>query len=149
MFPYKAVFKLGPTLLASDTTTFAHATALRVGLVKDPFTPSDALVYGDVVLADFNGSTPKTPVPGTQPSANIPGTENFKITLSPPAGGWRWETVDLTNLPQTIYGFIVYSTTGPTLYASALLDEPVELNAADQAIVLPEVSLTFAQGMIS
>jgi hypothetical protein len=107
------------------------------------------LAYGDVVLADFTGYAAKTPVPGTQPSGNDPATSDFKITISPPAGGWRWETTGLTNLPQTIHGIVLYSTTGPTLLASGLLDSPIDLAGLNQEVLLDAVTLTFMQGMIT
>lgn len=149
MIPYSDVFNSGPQKLASDTTTLAHATLLRVGLVKEPFTPSSALVMGDLVLADFDGYAAKTPVPGTQPSGADPSTSDFNITISPPAGGWRWETSGLTNLPQTIYGVVLYHNTGPTLYATELLANPIELDDLDQEVVLDKVQLRFMQGMIT
>jgi len=149
LIPYSEVFELGPTLLASDTVTLAHATTLRVGLVKEAFTPGDDLAIGDLVLADFDGYAAKTPVPGTQPSGLDPASADFKITISPPAGGWRWETTGLTNLPQTIFGYIIYQTSGPTLRASALLPSPIELTGINQEVLLPSVDLTFLQGMIT
>jgi hypothetical protein len=65
------------------------------------------------------------------------------ITIVEPLGGWRFVTSDAVNLPQTIYGYALYDSTGtPELIASQLLPEPIDLVAAGQEINLGTVKLT-------
>jgi hypothetical protein len=65
------------------------------------------------------------------------------ITIVEPLGGWRFVTSDAVNLPQTIYGYALFdSTGGPDLLASQLLPEPITLVAAGQEINLDTVKLT-------
>jgi hypothetical protein len=148
MIPSQLIFERGPILLGSDTITLALAANLKVGLVKGSFTPGATLVYADVTLATFTGSTPLIPTPGTQPESVDPDNGDAIIDLVAPAGGWRWEcTVDPSPAEQ-ITGFIVYTTVGPTLYAAELLPDPITISAANQAIVLPRVALRFKAGSV-
>lgn len=149
MVPILEVFELGPKLLGMDTTTLSGMATLRVGLVKEPFVPSPSLAYGDLTFANFDGSTAKTPVSGDQPESLDPATGDALLDILPPAGGWRWETTGLTNLPQTVYGFALYNTAGTVLYASELLDIPVELNDVNQTVILASVRMRFNQGLIT
>jgi len=149
VIPTQEVFELGPTLLGSDTATLNNMATLRVGLVKEPIVPGPGLAYGDLVFADFDGYAAKTPVAGVQPESVDPSNGDAILSIVPPAGGWRWETTGLTNLPQTIYGFALYNTAGTVLYAAEALAVPVELNGLNQSVNLPEVAMRFHQGLIT
>jgi len=134
MLPTKAVrLQLGE-LLAADTTTLAPATANEIVLIKEPFVPTETLAIGDLVVADFDGSTPIAGETGAQQVANDPATGDQIITIKEPLGGWRWETTGVTNLPQTIFGFALLDNTLADLYAVETLATPVTLTDAGQEI---------------
>jgi len=151
MVPTTAVQNAAATLLAANAATLAPATDANViALVMAPFTPNPTLVAGDLTLADFTGSTPIEGVTGTQPSGLDPATGQMIIDISPPAGGYRWETTDAVNLPQTIYGFALLSNDLSTLLASALLPAPVLLTMANQEIKCTDLcNLEFLPDFIS
>lgn len=129
-------------LLAADTATLAQAADNNViALVMGGFTPSEALLVGDVVLATFDGSTPILVGLGTQPEGLDPNTNDSIITLLPPVGGWRFETTGTTNLPQTIFGFVLLNDALDTLLASALLPNPITLTGINQVIELDGVHI--------
>jgi hypothetical protein len=143
MIPSLAIREKAMQLLAADTATLAQAAnALHMWLVKSSFVPAEALVLADVTLADFDGSTPLDVGLNTQPEAQNPGTTDSVIDLKAPAGGWRWETTGVTNLPQTIYGYVLTTNDDTTVYASALLESPVELTAVNQRVEGLDASIT-------
>lgn len=121
-----------------------QATALnRVALIKAPFTPDENLAYADLTLADFDGSTVLTVALGAQQVGVDPISGQQLITILEPAGGWRWITTGVTSLPQTIYGFALFDSTGPgPLLAVELLPTPIDLTAVGQQINLGSVTLT-------
>lgn len=128
--------KIG-TLLAEDAATLAPATlGNKIALIKSPFVPAEPLVPGDLVFADFDGSSPLVLGTGTQYEGIDPITGEQVITLKEPAGGLRFETTGTTHLPQTIYGYALLSSDLATLHATALLPAPVTLTAANQFLVL-------------
>lgn len=135
----------------SDSVPLAQASALnRVGLVMAPFTPSPTTAYADLVLATFTGATPKTVALGAQGAAQDPVTNQQVITIVEPVGGWRFVTTDAVNLPQTIYGFALFDSTGPgPLIGCELLSEPVTLVAAGQEINLGTVKFTLVLSPLS
>ena len=138
------------TLLAADATTLAPAALNNlIALVKSAFTPSEQTDVSTLVLADFDGSTPIAVGTGTQPTGADPNTNDEIISILPPAGGFRFATTGVTNLPQTIYGFILTDSTGATLYAAALLPAPVTLTASGQVIELPTVDIRQLAGSMT
>jgi len=149
MIPSTALFERGPVLLGADTTTLALAANLKLGLIMAPFTPSPGLLFASLTLATFDGYTPLVPTPGTQPESLDPSNGDAIIDLADPVGGWRWETTGVTNLPQTIYGFLLYNSSTSLLYASELLPDPITLTAINQAIVLNRPTLRFAASGVS
>jgi len=148
MIPTLAVRESMSQLLAADTATLASVTANKVALVKEQFTPSESLALEDLSLADFDGSTPIDCGTGTQPEGLDPINTDSIISIKPPAGGFRFETSGITNLPQTIYGFCLHNNAGNTLLGAALLPGgPVTLTAVNQVLLLPP--LTFRQSSYS
>lgn len=145
MLPTKAVrLQLGELLAADDTTLAPAMSANKVALVKNAFTPDENAVIGDFDLADFDGSTPITGATGTQQVGISPSTGDQIITIKEVAGGWRWETTGVTNLPQTIYGAILMNNGGTTLLGMQLLDPPLTLSEAGQEVNLGSVKMTMA-----
>jgi hypothetical protein len=124
-------------LLAADTTTLAQAAdANLIKLCTNNFTPSESSVYADMEFADFDGSNPIEVELGTQPEGLDPNNADALITLSPPAGGFRWETTGVTNLPQTITGFALVNNGETTLFACDRLPTPITLTAINQVVDL-------------
>ena len=108
-----AVREKAATLLAADATTLAPAAdGNEIALVKAAFTPAESNVLADLTFADFDGSAPIVCGTGTQPTGLDPNTNDTLITIKPPAGGFRFATTGITNLPQTIYGFALTTTAG-------------------------------------
>jgi len=135
MFATKALRQQAMKLLAADATTLAPAADANViALVMNEIAPGEALTFADLVLATFDGSTPIAVGLGTQPTGENPFTAAEVISLKQPVGGFRWETTGVTNLPQTIYGYVLLNDALDTLLASDLLDTPVTLTAVDQVI---------------
>ena len=136
MLPVKAIRLTVGSLVAADATYLAPAAdANKIALVKASFTPDENLVIGDVTLADFDGSTPLLVGVGAQNVGLNPATGDQRITLKDPAGGFRWVTTGLTNLPQTIYGAILMNNAGTTLLAMEVFDTPLVLQEVGQDVV--------------
>lgn len=135
MFASQALRDKAMALLAADASTLAPvANNIYLALVKGPFVPSEALAFADITLADFDGSTAIGVTLGTQPEALQPGTLDSVIDLSPPVGGFRWVTTGLTNLPQTIYGYVLLDHAKTTILASALFTSPIVLTIAGERV---------------
>lgn len=150
MIPSLALREKAMQLLAADTATLAPAAnEIKIALVKSAFVPSEQLVLADVDLADFDGSTPLEVKLNAQPEGLDPLTNDSVIDLIPDLGLWRWETTGLTNLPQTIHGYVLLNAAEDTVFASALLPQQITLDAINQRVDLDEVSLTQAAGSIS
>lgn len=149
MIPLLAIREKAMQLLAADATTLAPvANGNKVALVMDAFTPSETLTIGELTMATFTGATPLTAGVGAQPEGLDPNTNDAIITIPPPAGGWRWETTDAVNLPQTIHGYCLLDNALAVLFAAELLSSPITLNGANQVIQLPAVTLTQKAGSI-
>jgi len=113
---------------------------VRVMLVKEPFTPNLGLALGDLTPTNFDGYVEKGPE--TVEWGNDPNTSYPVITLTPPAGGWHWETASTDDLPQTIYGWAVYDGATSVMLGSELFDDPPSLDAANQIVDIPSVTIT-------
>jgi len=125
-------------LLAADTATLAQAADANViALIMEPFTPSESTSFDDLTLATFDGSTPIAVGLGTQPEGLDPNTMDAIISMLPPAGGFRFETTGVTNLPQTIYGYALLNDALDTMLGCELLPEPITLNGVNEVIEIP------------
>src|SRR5882724_3183489 len=100
MLPMRLIRLLIGSLLATDADSLAPAAlGNKVALIKAAFSPDENMEVGDLVLADFDGSTPLVAGPGDQQVGNDPATGDQIITILEPAGGWRWITSGSTHLP--------------------------------------------------
>lgn len=143
MFPTAALREKAAALLAADATTLAPATDANViALIINSFNPGEDLSLDDITFADFDGSTPIACGTGTQPEALDPNTSNAVISIKPPAGGFRFETTGVTNLPQTVFGFALLNDDSTVLLASEVLTNPITLTAINQLVQLPPVLIT-------
>lgn len=148
MFPvrdfYDAMAAGGLTIDGLDAALLGGVRAL-----KAPYTPSLDMVIGDVTLANFVTSTNLTQ--SAQANVSIdPATGDRILVLKPPAGGWVWYVTAGTNLPQTIYGFILMNAALSGLVAvSEPLETPVELTAIGQYVDAGELSFRIPMGSVS
>jgi len=150
MTPTLSIFERGMVLLGSDTTTLAPAAnALKVLLLKANFTPDPGLVIGDLVEADFDGYAAILAALAALPESLDPATGDSLLTVGPPAGGFRWETTGLTNLPETIFGFALTNNGKTTLYGCELLTPPIILNGINQSIALDPIGFRLLAGSIT
>lgn len=149
MFPVAAVAEQTMKLLAADDTTLAPAAnANKIALVKASFTPGPNLAIADLTFADFDGSTPILGTTGAQLESVDPQTGDFLIDIKPPAGGYRWETTGVTNLPQTIYGFALTNNAGTVLLAAETFSSPINLTAINQSVDVGRPTLRQLVGSI-
>jgi hypothetical protein len=118
-------------------------------LVKAAFAPAEDIAFAGLTYADFDGSTPIVCGTGTQPVGIDPATQDQKITIKAPAGGFRWETSGITNLPQTIYGYALVDNADAVLLAMALLPTPLLLTEIGDEINLGAPELTIVTNPIS
>ena len=137
--PTRSLFERIMTLLGADSVTMAGALVVR--LIKEPFSESLDQTFTADDEADFDGYAGIDVAAATRPTANDPATGDRLLTVTPPAGGFRWETTGATNLPQTIYGYVVCDDTtalGTTTIAwmkRFSSTEEVTLTAADQEVL--------------
>lgn len=142
MIPTQAFLDRIGVAIGADTACFADPTTfLKVTLVKTAFTPGTELVLGDVTVADFDGSTALHAADATPAVFRDPQNGDQIVQASDPAGGWHWQTTGSTNLPQTIYGYIVTDHTGANLQGSVLFDTPLVLNGVGQGVDVPAVQV--------
>jgi len=129
-------------LLAADSSTLAPAAlANKMVLIQNVFTASENSALADLTLANFDGSTPLDCGLGTQPEGLDPNTNDAVISLKTPAGGWRWETTGVTNLPQTIHGYALLDNALALVLALERLPTPITLTAINQMVNLGQASI--------
>ncbi len=108
MIPVAALTLEMMTLLGADTVTLAAAAWVMP--LKKAFTPGSDPEIDDTWIADFDGSTPKACGAATRVPHTDAGTGQVFLSMPPPAGGYLWTTTGVTNLPQTIYGYALSSS---------------------------------------
>jgi hypothetical protein len=144
MIPVKSLrLELGTTLAADSATLAPAVNANLISLVVSPFTPNENLAIGTLTLASFTGSTPIAGATGSQPTAIDPFTEQQRIIIKPPVGGYIFTCTVAPSPPQTVYGFILTDHTGATLLAMALLPVPVTISEIGHFVDCGEVNLIF------
>lgn len=155
MKPTNALLDYVAAQMGADTVTFVPklAAAQWIVAIQDDFTPGPTLLLPDSAMADFDGATPKAITAAVRvPSVN-PLTGNRQIIMPPPAGGFTFTTTGTTNLPQTIYGYVMSSdsTTIGTgkLIAAVKFETPILLTASGQAFECEDNTLTINPGAIS
>jgi len=150
MTPTQVVNERLWTLLGADTVTMQWATPVVIQLIKEPFTPASNLTPDDVVFADFTGSDPISATGAPQPES-IDGNNGDVLldVISSSTMGWRWETTNTANLPQTIYGYVVTDLADAVTLGSALFDTPITLNGVGLAVDIPQVRYTFVPSPLS
>lgn len=128
------------TLLATDTAFLANATAMKVGLITAPFTPSIERVMADLTISAATGLVPLAGVAGAQLESVDPITGELIVEIKAPAGGFRWETPVGFTGPVTVYGFALGNNAMTTLFGTESLPNPIVLTVENQALTAPELS---------
>jgi len=127
-------------LIARDTNLLAKAAdAPKVTLIKEAFAESPALTLANVTEADFDGYATLDATVGNQQDFTLPGSGDQCVQLQEPVSGWHWEVTGATNLPQTIYGFLVGNQGDTKVYGVELLETPIVLDAIGQAVDIPYI----------
>jgi len=94
-------------------------------LAINAFTPSPTLVIGDITEADFDGYAALSAASAATQVFQDPATGDTRIQVREPAGGWTWIVSGNTNLPQTVYGYVLTDPTGATVYGSERITPPI------------------------
>jgi len=128
-------------LLAADTTYLANASAMKVALVANNFSPSIDLLLADLTLFTSGGLAAIAGVAGAQPTSVDPLTGEQVIDIKPPVGGFRWVSSGGTGYPKTVYGFALVDNGIANLLASQRIDTPIILTADGQSINAPDLQL--------
>jgi len=139
MIPVKAFNDAIANLIAGDVTWLAALSANMLYLVVAPFTPSPALVVGDVDIPDtpFSGGNPIAITPGTQQVVRDMTSGAQGIYLLEPDGGIRWVCTDPPSSPVVVYGVAMTTNDKSLLIATDLLLEgPVTIQFAGDYIEL-------------
>jgi len=144
MLPMRALRLALGELLAADVATLAPVAANKIALIAAPIAIQESLAIGDLTLATFTGSTPKSGVAGAQQSGINPLTGQQVITNLVPAGGWRWECTAAPGAPEVIYGFALIDDAGAVLLGGQLLTVPVTIQAVGDFVDLGAVTIEFS-----
>jgi hypothetical protein len=149
MIPTKAIRNACMELLAADTATLAAVAANKIFLYVNNATPSENSVLADFTPATFTGSGSKLVTAGVQPNGYVPATQDSRIDLSPPAGGFRWECTATPTPAETCYGYCLTDNGGVTLLAAQRFTTPIVIASIGDAIALSDPNLTLLANSIS
>jgi hypothetical protein len=150
MLPMSALrLSLGSSLAANATYLAPASLPNAIALIIAPFTPNENLTLAALTLATFTGSTPIDGIAGAQEVSIDPVTLQQKITIKPPAGGWRFACTAGSGLPQTIYGYALVDNAVAVLLGVQVLPTPITITASGQAIDLGVVEMDFVAQPIS
>jgi hypothetical protein len=131
-------------LMAADVAFLASVTPPKVVLVAAPFTPGSGLVDPSTLTeCSFTGGEPKPITAGTQQVFYDQVSGNYCLFLKEPAGGWTWVCSAIPAQAETIYGYALVTADDALVLGSELLADPVSISAVGQAVVLPNIRLTF------
>lgn len=136
-------------LVAADATTLDNAANVKIRLSKAAFTPSPDLTPAGITTADFDGYADMEKDAGAPNVYLDPGTGDYLIEIPPPAGGWTFETTGATNLPQTIFGWVLLDNAGTTVYDSQLISPQPVLTASGQGFTLNPIRIRIPAGAIT
>jgi len=104
-----------------------------------PFVPSAELTSGELTYATFEGS--EAIVLNAQPQLGIIDSQTGRVgvLIKEPVGGLKWIATDVTDLPQTIYGWAIRDNDDGSLLFSELLPEPVVISAVGNFVEVTAV----------
>lgn len=149
MTPNRALEVTIRELLATDPAMLAQAAdAPMITLVAAPFTEGPNVEYADLTPATYTGSAPKDATVGNQQAFFDPVQGVDVVQLNEPVGGWTWECTASPAAPETIYGYVVTDQANVVTYGCEVLDDPVTITAAGDAVVLPNVRMSIPLNVI-
>jgi hypothetical protein len=149
MKPARLLANTLSTLLAADTANLASATAMKVGLITAPFTPSIDQLMADIEISVLTGLVALAQTAGAQNESIDPITGELIVEIKPPAGGNRWETPVGFTPPVTVYGFALGNNAMTVLLGTHKLDEPIVLTGDNQSITAPPLEFRIDPNKIS
>jgi hypothetical protein len=136
-------------LVAADVTTLDAALNVKILLSKSAFTPGPGTAVGSITEADFDGYAPLEKDAAAPNVYTDPATGDFIIEIPPPAGGFSFETTGVTNLPQTIFGWLLTDNAEAVVYDSQLMSPQPLLTASGQGFSLAPVRIRIPAGAIT
>jgi len=147
LIPTRVVTNTIPELVAADATLLADpADAPKAHLITSAFTPGLNSDFSAMTEATFTGSAAKSATAGAQQAYVDPVTSKYVVQLQEPAGGWTWECTADPAATETILGVCVTNQAGDVTYGSMLLDDPVPISAAGQAVPVPWIRIELPIG---
>lgn len=150
MLATSALLERMADLLGADTVTLAAPTTfVEIHLSQTPFTPTPTVVPGDITPATFDGYAPLSAGSAATQVFVDPATGDVMLQMVEPLGGWTFQTSGVTNLPQTIYGWILTDAAGAVAHGSQLLDDPVTLDGVGQGFSVPRVGFRLPNGSLT
>lgn len=126
--------------MAGNIVDFTDMVA-DVFLVAVPFTASEDIDPLDLPAVSAGGLVSLQCSSSPSVIYDV-ATGRWQLFFPEPTGGWRFATVNTTNLPATIYGFRVTSDAGEFIGCGNIV--PQQFTASGQSIILPTVSLGIA-----
>lgn len=150
MLTTQEIRELALASLGAETTYFNPGAGSEpyILLFKNNITPAESLTFANLVEADFDGYAAIKLGAGAQLVSLNPVDLTAVMDLRIPAGGFRWVTTGVTNLPQTVYGYALVNHAKTILLASANLDAPITLDVAGLRIDLGAPTLNLAANAI-
>lgn len=147
MLPSPALQAAIAALLANDANTLAGsdppvaACTVALCIAEMPVVVSN--LPADYTLASFTGSTPKSAAAGPQGVGTNPLTNRQVVTMTEPAGGWRYQytAAPVLDPPQVVFGAILLDSAGTSVLGQMTLDAPVTIQNQYDEVNLGTVSL--------
>jgi len=150
MLPTLTLLERMADLIGADTVTLAAPTPfVEIHLSQTAFVPSPDLVMADITEATFDGYAPLNAASAATQVFSDPATGDIMIQVREPAGGWNFQTTGTTDLPQTIFGFVLTDAAGAVVHGSELLDTPITLDGSGQGFDIPNVNYRLQPGALS
>jgi len=136
-------------LIAANSTGLGEAVVKNVTLVIANFTPGPDLAFADLTVATFDGATPLVSPSGAQLAFTDAITGLRVIQMKDPAGGFHWVTTGVTNLPQTVYGFVVTNDDDTITFGAEKFPAPIVLTGTGQGVDIGVIRFTQAANALS
>lgn len=149
MKPVKTLANTLATLLAADTTYLANASAMKVALITQSFTPSLDRVIADLTMASAAPLAPVAGVAGAQETGAEPVSGKLIVEVKVPAGGFRWNTGASFSAFCTVYGYALTNAGGTVLLGTHSLETPIGLTGDNQSITAPPLEFLIDPSQIS
>lgn len=145
MKPSRELWQSMVVAASADVAYLAAAAAMKVHLAAAAFVPSLDLLLASLTEATFTGGAAKLAGAGVQQVQFDVATGFQMIQILEPAGGWTWECTADPPAPETIYGWYLTDNASAVLLGSGLLDAPLTIDGAGDALTVARITLSFAE----